>query len=97
MDRQRFIDIYGKQPLFDIQLMDEWASLYTDEVLFWQAQYARFYAKEMFDIAVALDKDGIVSENAWTLADNTEAFARLLEGLLLDKPSQSIDIHTRCL
>ena len=82
MDRQRFIDVYGYQAIFD-----EWAALYTDEVLFWQAQYARFYAKEMFDIAVALDKDGVVSENAWTLADNAEAFARLLESSLLNKPS----------
>jgi len=80
MERQGFIDVYGKKPFFDINLMDEWAALYTDQVLFWQAQYARFYAKEMFDIAVALDKDGIFSENSWKLADNAEAFARLLEG-----------------
>ena len=83
MDRQRFIDTFGNsdkpdKPFFDINLMDEWSSIYTDQTLFWQAQYARFYAKEMFDIAVALDKD----EDAWTLADNTEAFARFLESWL---------------
>lgn len=82
MDRQRFIDVYGYQAIFD-----EWASLYTDEILFWKAQYARLYAKEMFDIAMALDRDNIVSENAWELADKAEAFARLLEGSLLNKPS----------
>ena len=90
MERQRFIDVYGGQPFFDINLMDEWAAIYTDEKLFWQAQYARFYAKEMFDIAIALDKDDIVSENAWELIVNTEFLARLLENSLLDKPSQGI-------
>lgn len=79
MDRQRFIDTFGGQPFFDINLMDEWAAIYTDKKLFWQAQYARFYAKEMFDIAVALDKD----KEAWTLADNTEAFAKFLESWLV--------------
>jgi hypothetical protein len=93
MDRQIFIDTFGNQPFFDINLMDDWAELYTDQTLFWQAQYARFYAKEMFDIAVALDKD----EKAWTLADNTEIFAKFLESLLFNKPSQSIDIHSRSL
>lgn len=87
MDRQRFIDTYGGSPFFDINLMDEWAAIYTDETLFWQAQYARFYAKEVFDIAMALDKDGIISDDAWRLADNVEAFARLLENSLLNKPS----------
>lgn len=81
MDRQRFIDTFNKsdRPIFDINLMDEWASLYTDQTLFWQAQYARFYAKEMFDIAVPLDKD----KEARALADNTEAFARFLESWLI--------------
>lgn len=79
MDRQRFIDTFGGQPFFDINLMDEWAAIYTDKKLFWQAQYARFYAKEMFDIAVALDKD----KEAWTLADNTETFAKFLESWLV--------------
>jgi hypothetical protein len=83
MDRQKFIDVYGKQPFFDINQFDEWASMYTDEVLFWKAQYARYYAKEMFDIAVALDKDNVFSDNAWTLADTAEANARLLEDCLI--------------
>lgn len=88
MDRQRFIDTFGKSEksdnlFFDINLMDEWASLYTEQTLFWQAQYARFYAKEMFDIAMALDRDNVISENAWTLADNVEAFAKLLESCLI--------------
>ena len=92
MERQRFIDRFGNHPFFDINLMDEWAAIYTDEVLFWQAQYARFYAKEVFDIAVASE-----SEEAWRLADNVEIFTRFLESSLLNKPSQSIDIHSRCL
>jgi hypothetical protein len=82
MDRQRFIDKYGGEPFFDINLMDEWASLYTDQILFWQAQHARFYAKETFDIAVALK-----SEEAWRLADNVEIFAKFLEKSLFNKPS----------
>ena len=82
MDRQRFIDKYGEKPFFDIDLMDEWAAIYTDEVLFWQAQYARFYAKEMFDIAVALE-----SEEAYTLSDNVEILARFLESSLVNKPA----------
>jgi hypothetical protein len=78
MDRQIFIEKFGDQPFFDINLMDEWAEIYTDQVLFWQAQYARFYAKEMFDIAVASE-----SKEAWTLADNIEIFAKLLESSLI--------------
>ena len=57
--------------------MDEWASIYIDEPLFWQAQYARYYTKEMFDIAVASNSD-----SAWILADNTEIFARFLEAFI---------------
>jgi hypothetical protein len=83
MDRNRFIKIYGH--LFDIQLFDEWSSIYEDEDLFWQAQYARSYAKEMFDIAMALDKDNIDSD-AWKIADMTESFAKLLENSLFNKP-----------
>lgn len=61
--------------------MDDWASIYTDEMLFWQSQYFRSCAKEMFDIASASDV-----EYLWKLADSTEAFARFLESSLLNKP-----------
>ena len=80
MERQRFIDVYGDNLFFD-----EWAGLYSDQELFWQAQYARFYAKEMLDMAMALDKDGVKS-NVWKLADNAEAIARVLEESLRIKP-----------
>lgn len=79
MYKQRFIDIYGH--LFNLDLMDEWASTYTDEMLFWQSQYFRSCAKEMFDIASASD-----SYSSWALADGAEVFARFLESSLVNKP-----------
>ena len=74
MERQRFIDVYGNNLFFD-----EWASLYSNQELFWQAQYARFYAKEMYDIAMACDM--------WVLADYAEDFAKLLENSLVNEPA----------
>lgn len=80
MERQQLIDVYGH--LFDIGIMDEWASIYTNKKLFWQAQYARFYAKEIYDIAVALDNDNVES-NVWTIADTSEMLAKVLESSLV--------------
>jgi hypothetical protein len=82
-NRQKCIDVYSKKYLFDLKLMDEWSFIYTDPELFWQAQYARYYAKEMFDIAVALDKDDIESKDAWPIADASEAVAKILENCLI--------------
>ena len=83
MERQRFINVYGN--IYDLQIIDEWATLYTDEEIFWKSQYFRSYAKEMLDIAMALDTDNINSDS-WLLADFAEAIARVLEGSLCIKP-----------
>jgi hypothetical protein len=79
--RQQFIDKYGS--LFDMRLVDEWAGLFVDSKLFWQAQYARCYAKELFDKAVARDKEGAEALEEWAEADNAEIFAKLLENGLI--------------
>lgn len=75
--RKQFIDKYGS--FFDTKVLDEWSEMYVDSKLFWQAQYARCYAKELFDKATALDKNGYEAVEEWAEADNAEIFARLLE------------------
>ena len=81
--RQNCIDVYGNTYFVDLKLMDEWSNLYTDPVLFWQSQYARCYAKEIFDIAIALEKDDILSKNIWEMSNATEEIAQMLEKSLI--------------
>jgi hypothetical protein len=87
-ERQKFINRYGD--IFDIDVLDFWENMYTDPFLFWKSQYARSYAKELFDIATIAQSNKEYSRQDWIGADYAEGLARTLENLLIAKEASSM-------
>jgi hypothetical protein len=82
-EKEIFLSKYGNLFSEEIQLFDVWASIYNNPPLFWNSLFARYYAKELFDIATEYDKYGEDSYEAWLHADNVEMFAKCLEDALI--------------
>ena len=79
-ERKTFLESYGN--LFtpsELNELDNWADIYTDPVLFWRSQYARSFASCAFSSAMTFES----CEKSWMIANNSEAFAKLLEGFLI--------------
>lgn len=83
LERQNFINRYGD--FFDIDVLDFWENMYSDPNLFWKSQYARSYAKELFDIATNIQNNREYSRKDWIGADYAEGLARILENSLIEK------------